>query len=124
VQRRGIEIGATSWRYIRGPLPQYFTPRVFALNSNQIAEIAAPYAAEEEPRAVLPCPRARRYRKSQNPTLAGGPSLRGLHLRPIPLLLRDERWGLFSLASLLTSLVFSFPGGVVCQFPVTSLIWS
>ena len=24
----------------------------------------------------------------------GGPSLRGLHLRPIPLLLRDERWGL------------------------------
>jgi len=34
------------------------------------------------------------------PPLADGPSLRGLHLRPIPLLLRDERWGWFSLASL------------------------
>jgi hypothetical protein len=84
VQRRGIEIGATSWRYIRGPLPQYFTPRVFALNSNQIAEIAAPYAAEEEPRAVLPCPRARRYRKSQNPTLGGWPILAGFAPPPHP----------------------------------------
>src|SRR5690348_16500391 len=37
----------------------------------------------------------------------GGPALRLLHLRPIPLLLRDERWGL-SLVLFLIS-IFYFP---------------
>src|SRR5712692_6621977 len=40
-------------------------------------------------------------------TPLGSPSLRVLHLRPIPLLLRDERWGL-SLVPFLIS-IFYFP---------------
>lgn len=38
--------------------PQGFTPSVSALNANQKAKVAVPLAAYDEPRAVVPSPKA------------------------------------------------------------------